>query len=286
MQNTDHTHIPARLKTSAQCADQVVVGRVCHAFTLIELLVVISIIALLISILLPALSSARVAAQRVSCLSNIRQQGISTFIYVDAFKNHLPVQYPLPGNRPSNYLRHRDLVHNGSRVVGLGLIETFNDMPRSAFRCPGRTEHGGETATAVAFADYVTGWPNIAVDTTHVRFEELSSPNLEKFTTKAVVAARTASLGSRWDYGRRILIADVRSAAVSNYSPGGIPHEGTGNVLIYDGHAKTLGGAFGGNAIVQEIGIFAPNADRNDSPDHDYSRDWWYWAEKEVRGRM
>ncbi|MDX2118642.1 MAG: type II secretion system protein [Planctomycetota bacterium] len=68
------------------------------AFTLIELLVVISIIALLIGILTPAIGSARESARRVKCLVNLRSMGASIQLYMNQGKGTLP--YVLQLSRP------------------------------------------------------------------------------------------------------------------------------------------------------------------------------------------
>src|ERR1700755_2857446 len=63
--------------------------RRCSAFTLVELLVVIGIIALLVSILLPALNKAREDAKRVRCLSNQRQLVMASQLYYTENKGRL-----------------------------------------------------------------------------------------------------------------------------------------------------------------------------------------------------
>lgn len=86
-----------------------------QAFTLVELLVVIGIIALLISILVPALVRVREASNRTACLSNVAQLAKAVLMYADENRGYLPDAGT--GNDPNAYL--------SPRAVGLPAWTTF-----------------------------------------------------------------------------------------------------------------------------------------------------------------
>ncbi|MFS8808670.1 DUF1559 domain-containing protein, partial [Synechococcus sp. R6-10] len=63
-----------------------------HGFTLIELLVVIAIIAILAAILFPVFAQAREKARQTTCLSNGKQIGLATMMYVNDYDEMFPFQ--------------------------------------------------------------------------------------------------------------------------------------------------------------------------------------------------
>jgi prepilin-type N-terminal cleavage/methylation domain-containing protein/prepilin-type processing-associated H-X9-DG protein len=94
------------------------------AFTLIELLVVIAIIALLIGILLPALSKARASAQIGKCLANCRQMGLALTLYANENRSWYPVMPVGGAQTPANIYSNQNLYGG---VAGLFSLRQMGD---------------------------------------------------------------------------------------------------------------------------------------------------------------
>ncbi|MFM1548520.1 MAG: type II secretion system protein [Lentisphaeria bacterium] len=111
-----------------------------HRFTLIELLVVIAIIAILASMLLPALSEARERGRRIACMSNVKQNVLSLSVYADDAENNMP-----PGWRGT-----------ASLIFGSGIQEYINGA--GVITCPSSESVGGFGIMQPGTLD----WPTLA----------------------------------------------------------------------------------------------------------------------------
>lgn len=132
-----------------------------RAFTLIELLVVISIIALLIGILLPALTRARSAAQGTACMSNVRQINLAHLNYANEYGKLCGTATHPRGLDWIGYNNDKDFQKRG--VPYNGLIWPFikNDF---AFECPTEKRQANDKFSytmphAVGGARIELNWP-------------------------------------------------------------------------------------------------------------------------------
>src|SRR5689334_9557012 len=108
-------------------------------FTLVELLVVIGIIAVLISILLPALNRAREQAKTVQCLSNMRQLGAGVQEYANITQGILiPAEWRNPPTDPkgSSGTDAWPVIMVVMKLVPFPSSYTEGDATRTVFYCP------------------------------------------------------------------------------------------------------------------------------------------------------
>ncbi len=164
--------------------------RLCRGrrFTLVELLVVVAIIAVLASLLLPALVQAREMAMRVECKSRLRQFGIMLGFYVQDYDGYYPfmqvtsTDYTLVDQGIGGYGASDSTDWRDSRIKHFARLDYVND--RRMLNCPSsKVQHGSIMADG-----YIRriGYFQVGVGTTNSTPRILSDPTNSPFIADRV----------------------------------------------------------------------------------------------------
>ncbi|MAX27278.1 MAG: hypothetical protein CMJ19_22505 [Phycisphaeraceae bacterium] len=222
-------------------------------FTLIELLVVISIIALLVSILLPALASARKNAQAIACLSNQRQLFLAQRMYADTHSGYFAqAKMTTDGYNDDHSRRSIWSFLTSEYIDGSHHSLYYADLPE-VYRCPTwprawyELDHSrmgiGMNATPMRPDDtssiFSSSWKNADGTIKAFRFDEVDRQTekmmIADSSTYFIMPKYISSSVFEWE------IKTPTSASPHTYvSSGPERHLGTANYVMFDGHGKRL----------------------------------------------
>lgn len=226
-----------------------------RGFTLIELLVVIAIIAILAAILFPVFAQAREKARQTSCLSNLKQMGLATLMYVQDYDETYPpnsVSAPSGFTFSNTYYWFFGLVMQSNSAAKLtasaGLIQPYikNGKVQSCLSVDNMKPGSGGAPFTIDVSDAPLGYDkNIlltsavtgtATGTTYGPFRSLAEWDTPAESLLMMDAGGTSSTFNGIAPPRRLNTgAGVTFPASAGRHPGV-----SANILFQDAHVKVL----------------------------------------------